>query len=181
MVAPPWREKRRPGFTEVARENRTAAKRRYCRQRRGAFGRRNAAMREPARVRGRCPLAWPLYLATSPYRCLSPWRRASAPDPGCRLAALHAVSDIGITGLLGAKLATFGAQHDQGVAYTLYLMTFALDSVGDVFASLFAFAAGLLVIRSGVLPRCLGGCRSSSRSCSSFRALAWAASSFCSD
>jgi hypothetical protein len=75
---------------------------------------------------------------------------------GVLFIALHAVSDIGITGLLGAKLATFGAQHDQGVAYTLYLMTFALDSVGDVFGSLFAFAAGLLVVRSGVLPRWLG-------------------------
>ena len=70
--------------------------------------------------------------------------------------ALHAVSDIGITGLVGAKLASFGSQHDPGVAYTLYLMTFALESVGDVFGSLFAVAAGVLVIRSGVLPRWLG-------------------------
>ena len=31
-----------------------------------------------------------------------------------------------------------------------------LDSVGDVFGSLFAFAAGVLVIESGVLPRWLG-------------------------
>ena len=31
-----------------------------------------------------------------------------------------------------------------------------LDSVGDVFGSLFAFAAGVLVIGSGVLPRWLG-------------------------
>jgi hypothetical protein len=35
-------------------------------------------------------------------------------------------------------------------------MTFALESVGDVFGSLFAFAAGLLVIANGVLPRWLG-------------------------
>ena len=75
---------------------------------------------------------------------------------GVLFVALHAVSDIGITGLLGAKLASFGAQHDEGVSYTLYLMTFALDSVGDVFGSLFAFAAGLLVIRGGILPRWLG-------------------------
>jgi hypothetical protein len=75
---------------------------------------------------------------------------------GVLFVALHAVSDVGITGLVGAKLASFGSQHDQGVSYTLYLMTFALDSVGDVFGSLFAFAAGLLVIRSGVLPRWLG-------------------------
>ncbi len=70
--------------------------------------------------------------------------------------ALHAVSDIGITGLLGAKLATFGAQHDQGLSYALYLMTFAVDSVGDVFGSLFAVAAGMLVIGNGILPRWLG-------------------------
>jgi hypothetical protein len=69
---------------------------------------------------------------------------------------LHAVSDIGITGLVGAKLAAFSAQHDHSVAYTLYLMTFALESVGDVFGSLSAVAAGLLVMRSGVLPRWLG-------------------------
>ena len=75
---------------------------------------------------------------------------------GTLFIALHAVSDIGIFGLLGAKLASFGSQHDQGVSYTLYLMTYGLDSVGDVFGSLFAFAAGVLVIGSGVLPRWLG-------------------------
>ena len=75
---------------------------------------------------------------------------------GVLFVALHAVSDVGITGLVGAKLASFGFHHDPGVSYTLYLMTYALDSVGDVFGSLFAFAAGLLVIASGVLPRWLG-------------------------
>jgi hypothetical protein len=75
---------------------------------------------------------------------------------GVLFVALHAVSDIGITGLLGAKLATFGFQHDHGVSYTLYLMTFALDSVGDVFGSLFAIAAGLLVMGTGLLHRWLG-------------------------
>jgi hypothetical protein len=75
---------------------------------------------------------------------------------GALFVALHAVSDIGIFGLLGAKLASFGFQHDQAVSYTLYLMTYAFDSVGDVFGSLFAFAAGLLVIGSGALPRWLG-------------------------
>ena len=69
---------------------------------------------------------------------------------------MHAVSDIGITGLVGAKLAAFGAHHDQGVSYALYLVTYALDSVADVFGSLSAIAAGLLVMRSGVLPRWLG-------------------------
>ena len=63
---------------------------------------------------------------------------------------------IGITGLVGAKLAAFGAHHDQGVSYALYLTTYALDSVADVFGSLSAMAAGVLVMRSGVLPRWLG-------------------------
>jgi len=75
---------------------------------------------------------------------------------GALFVALHAVSDVGITGLLGAKLASYGAKHDQGVAYALYLVTFGLDSVGDVFGSLFLLATGLLVIGSGVLPRWLG-------------------------
>jgi len=75
---------------------------------------------------------------------------------GALFVALHAVSDIGITGLLGAKLASFGVQHDPGISYTLYLLTFGLDSVGDVFGSVFALAAGALVIGSGVLPRWLG-------------------------
>ncbi len=75
---------------------------------------------------------------------------------GVLFITLHAVSDIGITGLVGAKLASFGSQHDPGISYTLYLMTYALESVGDVFGSLCFFAAGLLVLRSGVLPRWLG-------------------------
>jgi hypothetical protein len=70
--------------------------------------------------------------------------------------ALHAVSDIGITGLVGAKLAAYGAGHDHGVSYSLYLMTYAFDSVADVFGSLFALATGLIVLKSGVLPRWLG-------------------------
>ena len=75
---------------------------------------------------------------------------------GALFVALHAVSDIGINGVLGAKLASFGSQHDQGMAYALYLMTFGLDSAGDVLGSVFALAAGVLVIHSGVLPRWLG-------------------------
>ena len=96
---------------------------------------------------------------------------------GALFIALHAVSDVGINALLGAKLASFGLHHDQGVSYTLYLVTYGLDSVGDVFGSLFAFAAGLLVIGSGVLPRWLGWARSSPGSCSSFKPSASAASS----
>ena len=75
---------------------------------------------------------------------------------GMLFVALHAFSDIGIYGVLDGKLATFGAQHDHSVSYTLYLLTYAVDSVADVFGSLFAFAAGVLVFRSGVLPRWLG-------------------------
>ncbi len=75
---------------------------------------------------------------------------------GGLFVALHAVSDIGIYGLLVGKLASFGAHHDQGASYTLYLTTYALDSVADVFGSLFAFAAGVLVFRSGILQRWLG-------------------------
>ena len=75
---------------------------------------------------------------------------------GVLFVALHAVSDIGLTGLLGAKLASFSDQHDQGLAYTLYLVTYALDSVGDVFGSLAGVATGVIVVRSGVLPRWLG-------------------------
>ena len=74
---------------------------------------------------------------------------------GVLFITLHAVSDIGVTGLLGAKLATFGAQHDPGISYVLYLTTYAVDSVGDVFGSLFALAAGLLAMRSGAQPRWL--------------------------
>ena len=75
---------------------------------------------------------------------------------GVLFVALHAVSDVGIYGVLDGKLASFGAQHDHSVSYTLYLLTYAVDSVADVFGSLFAFAAGVLVLRSGVFPRWLG-------------------------
>lgn len=70
---------------------------------------------------------------------------------GGLLVALHAVSDIGIYGLLGGKLATYAAQHDQGLSYTLYLLTYALDSVGDVFGSVFLIATGLLILQSRIL------------------------------
>src|SRR5262249_6206381 len=75
---------------------------------------------------------------------------------GVLFVSLHAVSDIAITGMLGAKVAAYSAQHDPGLSYSLYLLTFALASVGDVFGSLFLLATALLVLRSGVLPRWLG-------------------------
>jgi hypothetical protein len=71
---------------------------------------------------------------------------------GVLLVALHGVSDVGIYGLIGGKLASY---HDEGISYTLYLLTFALDSVGDVFGSVFLIAAGVLILQSGVLPRWL--------------------------
>jgi hypothetical protein len=74
---------------------------------------------------------------------------------GALFVALHATSDVGITGLLGAKLASYGAQHDHAISYTLYLMTFAISSVGDVFGSVFLLAAGVLALRSGLLPQWL--------------------------
>jgi hypothetical protein len=75
---------------------------------------------------------------------------------GVLFVTLHGVSDIGITGLLGAKLASYGQQHDPGLSYALYYMTFALDSVGDVFFSLGFAAAAVLIFQSGVLPGWLG-------------------------
>jgi hypothetical protein len=70
--------------------------------------------------------------------------------------ALHSVSDIGIYALLAGKVASDAAQHDNGLGYTLYLLTFALDSVADVFASLFMLAAGLQILTAHALPRWLG-------------------------
>lgn len=75
---------------------------------------------------------------------------------GVLFLTLHAVSDIGINGMLGGKVATYSAHHDPGLSYVLYLLTFALDSVGDVLGSLFAAAAGILILRTGVMPRWLG-------------------------
>ena len=37
---------------------------------------------------------------------------------GVLLVAFHGVSDIGIYGLLGGKIATYAAHHDQGLSYT---------------------------------------------------------------
>lgn len=71
---------------------------------------------------------------------------------GTLMVALHGVSDIGIYGLLGGRLAAYGAQHEQGLSYTLYLLTYALDSVGDVFGSVFLIASGLVVRKTRVLP-----------------------------
>lgn len=88
-------------------------------------------------------------------------RRASnfrlvGPDWGVLFVTLHSVSDIGVYGILGAKVAVYSAHSDPGLAYTLYLLTFALDSVGDIFGSLFMLGVGLLVLSGRALPRWLG-------------------------
>ena len=82
--------------------------------------------------------AFPIYLSKLHRLLRGPEDRAGFLAPlvligGTVFVVLHAVSDVGIYALLGAKLATYGAQHDHGLSYALYLMTFALDSVGDLF------------------------------------------------
>lgn len=72
---------------------------------------------------------------------------------GVLFVTLHAVSDIGITGLLASKIAPYSAHNDEGLSYTLYLTTFAVDSVGDVLGSVFAVAAGLIALRTGLFAR----------------------------
>ena len=72
---------------------------------------------------------------------------------GVLFVTLHGVSDIGITGLLGSKIASYAADHhDPGLSYALYYLTFALDSVGDVFASLFLLATAYVIRCERTLP-----------------------------
>jgi hypothetical protein len=80
---------------------------------------------------------------------------AWVPIGGVIFVTLHAVSDVGITGMVGAKVAAYSAAHDPGLSWSFYLLTYAIDSVGDVFASLFFLAAGLLLRSSSVLPHWL--------------------------
>jgi hypothetical protein len=75
---------------------------------------------------------------------------------GVLFVTLHGVSDIGIDGMVGAKIAAYSVSHDPGLSYMLYLLTFALDSVGDVFGSFFMLGSGLMVLATRVLPRWLG-------------------------
>ena len=75
---------------------------------------------------------------------------------GVLFVTLHAVSDVGITGMLGAKVASYSAAHDPGLSFSLYYLTYALDSVGDMFGSLAFLAAGVLILRAGDVPRWLG-------------------------
>ena len=75
---------------------------------------------------------------------------------GVLFVTLHGVSDVGIYGLLAGKVAAYSAQQEHGLSYTLYLLTFALDSVGDVFGSFFMLGSGLLALTTRVLPRWLG-------------------------
>ena len=75
---------------------------------------------------------------------------------GVLFVTLHAISDVGITGMLGAKVASYSAAHDPGLSFSLYYLTYALDSVGDMFGSLAFLAAGVLILRAGDMPRWLG-------------------------
>jgi hypothetical protein len=72
------------------------------------------------------------------------------------MVACHALSDVAITGLVGGKIASYSAHNDPGLSYMLYLLTFAISSLGDVFGSIFMLAAGDLVLREPALPRWLG-------------------------
>ena len=72
------------------------------------------------------------------------------------MVACHALSDVAITGLLGGKVASYAAKDDPGLSYMLYLLTFAISSLGDVFGSVFMLAAGDLALRGRLLPRWLG-------------------------
>jgi hypothetical protein len=72
---------------------------------------------------------------------------------GVLFVTLHGVSDVGIYGLLAGKVASYSAQNAHGLSYMLYLLTFALDSVGDVFGSFFMLGSGLIVLATGLLPR----------------------------
>lgn len=75
---------------------------------------------------------------------------------GVPFVTLHGVSDVGIYGLLAGKVAAYSVQQEHGLSYTLYLLTFALDSVGDLFGSFFLLGSGLVVLTTGVLPRWIG-------------------------
>jgi hypothetical protein len=75
---------------------------------------------------------------------------------GLLMVAFHALSDVAITGLVGAKVASYSAANDPGLSYAMYLLTFAISSLGDVFGSVFMVAAGDLTFRTRLLPRWLG-------------------------
>jgi hypothetical protein len=90
--------------------------------------------------------------ASNEPRFFAPWVLIG----GVLFVTLHGVSDVGIYGLLAGKVAAYSAQQEHGLSYTLYLLTFALDSVGDVFGSFFMLGSGLLVLTTRVLPRWLG-------------------------
>lgn len=75
---------------------------------------------------------------------------------GVLFVTLHGISDVGIYGLLAGKVAAYSAQHDHGLSYMLYLLTFALDSVADVFGTFFMLCSGLLILNTRVFPRWLG-------------------------
>ena len=72
------------------------------------------------------------------------------------MVACHALSDVAITGLAGGKIASVRGAERSRLSYMLYLLTFVISSLGDVFGSVFILAAGDLVLRCRLLPRWLG-------------------------
>jgi len=75
---------------------------------------------------------------------------------GVLFVALHAVSDVGLYGVLDGKLASFGVQHDHSVSYKLYLLTYALDSVADTFGACSLLPLGCSCPGAGSCRRWLG-------------------------
>lgn len=75
---------------------------------------------------------------------------------GVLFVTLHGTSDVGIIGVLATKVGPYSAHHDPGVSYMLYLLTFTIDSVADVFGSFFILGSGLIVLATGVFPRWVG-------------------------
>jgi hypothetical protein len=70
---------------------------------------------------------------------------------------LHAVPDIGLTGLYASKLMIAGRSDvGAGIVYAVYVMGYAIASVADVFLSVFALMAGLFALERRMLPRWLG-------------------------
>jgi hypothetical protein len=69
--------------------------------------------------------------------------------------ALHATSDVGIYGLLDARARVVLEAPRSGDLLRPVLATYAIDSLADVFGSLFLLSAGLLAMRGRLLPRWL--------------------------
>jgi hypothetical protein len=75
---------------------------------------------------------------------------------GILFVTLHGTSDVGIVGVLATNVGSYSAHHEPGISHMLYLLTFTIDSVADVFGSFFILGTGLIVLSTSVLPRWLG-------------------------